>query len=71
MATLELALAVEIDEIHAELLEEVDAEVESSGDIPFDSAETLLQQKLSEASSEQIEQLIYDLRQQFKNGGPQ
>lgn len=66
MGTVELQLEVEIDNVHTDLLEEIDKEIESDPQIPFESAEGLLEQQLSEASTGQIEQLIYDVRRQLK-----
>jgi hypothetical protein len=69
MGTVELELEVKIDGVHTNLLEEIDEEIQSNPEIPFESAERLLEEQLSEASTGQIEQLIYDFRQQLKEDG--
>jgi len=65
MGTVELELEVEIDGVHTNLLDEIDDQIKSDPEIPFESAEELLEEQLSEASTGQIEELIYKFRQQL------
>ena len=65
MGTVELELTVEIDGVHTNLLDEIDDQIKSDPEIPYESAEELLEEQLSEASTGQIEELIYKFRQQL------
>lgn len=66
MPTVELTLNPEIDELHDQMLDDIDELVEDNDQIPNDDATELLEQQLNETMGEQLEQMIYEARQQLQ-----
>lgn len=66
MPTVELTVEPEIDELHDDLLDDIDEEVDGNPQLPADDAVGLLEQQLSESMGPQLEQMIYEARQQLR-----